>query len=181
MVGDEHKTGQGEDMNRHYGALIDFASEVFTIEDVPFRWSTQDCMTLDGIPYIGKFTSNTPNLYVATGFQKWGMTNSTVSSLILKDLIIKGESPWQDVYDPSRKTIAASTKNFIVQNADVAKHLVKGKLSSLDKDIDIQNGEGKVLEIDGNRVGAYRDEEGKLYLVNTTCTHMGCELKLEFC
>ena len=176
VVGDEHKTGQGEDMNRHYGALIDFASEVFTIEDVPFRWSTQDCMTLDGIPYIGKFTSNTPNLYVATGFQKWGMTNSTVSSLILKDLIIKGESPWQDVYDPSRKTIAASTKNFIVQNADVAKHLVKGKLSSLDKDIDIQNGEGKVLEIDGNRVGAYRDEEGKLYLVNTTCTHMGCEL-----
>lgn len=176
VVGDEHKTGQGENMHEHYKALIDFADDVFTIEDVPFRWSTQDCMTLDSIPYIGNFTENTPNLYVATGFQKWGMTNSTVSSLIIRDLIVKGESPWQDVYNPSRKTIAASTKNFIVQNADVAKHLVKGKLSSLDKDLDILNEEGKVLEIDGNRVGAYRDASGQLYLVNTTCTHMGCEL-----
>ncbi|WMM26402.1 FAD-dependent oxidoreductase [Tissierella sp. MB52-C2] len=176
VVGEGHKTGQGEDMNQHYEVLMDFANNLFTVEDIPFRWSTQDCMTLDSIPYIGNFTSNTPNLYIATGFQKWGMTNSTVASIIIRDLIIKGESPWADVYNPSRKTIAASSKNFIVENADVAKHLLKGKLSSLDNDINLQNGESKVLEIQGKRAGAYRDYQGKLHIVNTTCTHMGCEL-----
>lgn len=176
VVGDEHKTGQGEDMNKHYNALIDFAKDIFTIEDIPYRWSTQDCMTLDDLPYIGYYTANTPNLLVATGFQKWGMTNSTVASIILKDLILKGNSPWQDVYNPSRKTIAASTKKFITVNADVAKHLIKGKFESLDKEIDIQNGEAQVVEIDGNRVGAYKDDRGKVHFVNTTCTHMGCEL-----
>lgn len=176
VVGENHKTGQGEDMNKHYNALIEFAESIFTIEDIPYRWSTQDCMTLDGLPYIGHYSSNTPNLYIATGFQKWGMTNSTVASMILRDLILIGESPWLDVYNPSRKTIAASTKKFITVNADVAKHLIKGKLESLDKELDISNGEAQVLEIDGKRVGAYRDEKGKLYFVNTTCTHMGCEL-----
>lgn len=174
--GDHHKTGQGEDTIKHYEALIDFANDLFTVENIPFRWSTQDCMTLDGLPYVGHFTSNTPNMYIATGFGKWGMTNSMVSAMILKDLIIKGESPWQDVYNPSRQTIVASAKNFIVENFNVAGQLLDGKLSSLPGNVDIKPGEGKVVEVNGKRVGAYRDEQSILHLVNTTCTHMGCEL-----
>lgn len=176
VIGDHHKTGQGRSMIRHYEALVDFANNLFTVEDIPYRWSTQDCMTLDGIPYIGNFTANTPNLYVATGFQKWGMTNSIVSSLILKDLILHGRSQWQDVYNPSRKTIAASAKNFIVENYNVAEQLLDGKITKLPKEADIKPGDAKVLRIDGKRVGAYRDRQGNLHLVNTTCTHMGCEL-----
>ncbi|MGE4282104.1 MAG: FAD-dependent oxidoreductase [Clostridia bacterium] len=174
--GDHHKTGQGKDTLKHYEALINFAHDIFTIEDIPFRWSTQDCMTLDGLPYVGHFTSDTPNMYITTGFGKWGMTNSMVSAMILKDLITKGESPWQDVYNPSRQTIAPSAKNFIVENFNVAEQLIAGKLSSSPKDVDVRSGEGKVIEVSGKRTGAYRDEQGTLYLVNTTCTHMGCEL-----
>lgn len=176
VVGERHKTGQGKDTNEHYKALLDFAKEIFTIEDIPYRWSTQDCMTVDGIPYVGQFASDTPNLYLATGFQKWGMTNSMASSMILRDLIVDGESPWEDIYNPSRKTIATSTKEFVVQNTNVAGQLLDGKLSKHPKDIVIKPGEGKVLDIDDERVGAYRDEDGELHLVNTTCTHMGCEL-----
>lgn len=176
VVGENHKTGQGEDMNKHYKALIDFAEDIFTVENIPYRWSTQDCMTLDGIPYVGNYTPNTPNLYVATGFQKWGMTNSTASSLLLRDLIVKRESPWSDVYNPSRNTIAASAKSFLVENADVAKHLLKGKLSPLSQDVKVEVGEGKVFEVKGDRVGVYKDEQNRLHIVNTTCTHMGCEL-----
>lgn len=176
VVGDSHKTGQGIDTTKHYEALIDFANDVFTVEDIAFRWSTQDCMTLDGIPYVGHFTSDTPNMYVATGFGKWGMTNSMVSAMILKDLITKGESPWQDVYNPSRKTIIASAKNFVVENLNVAQQLIDGKLSPAPEDLDINPGEGRIMKIDGNKVGAYRDEQGTLHLVNTACTHMGCEL-----
>ncbi len=68
LLGEHHKTGQSENTGKHYEALIDFANEIFTVEDIPYRWSTQDCMTLDGIPYVGNFTSNTPNMYIATGF-----------------------------------------------------------------------------------------------------------------
>lgn len=176
VVGNHHKTGQGEDTRQHYETLVDFAHEIFTVEDIPYRWSTQDCMTLDGLPYVGHFTADTPNLYIATGFGKWGMTNSMVSAMLLKDLIVKEESPWQDVYNPSRKTILASAKNFIVENLNVGGELLSGKLAPLPKDVDLKPGEGKVVENEGERVGAYKDEEGKVHLVNTTCTHMGCEV-----
>ena len=175
-VGENHKTGQGDDMNSHYLKLIEFADEVFPMQDLLYRWSTQDCMTLDGVPYVGLYQSDKPNLYVATGFEKWGMSNSMASAILLRDLIVKGESPWQEAYDPSRKNIAGQIKSFIVENADVAKHLIKGKLAPVPDDVDIEQGEGKVIEAEGGRTGAYRDDKGKLHLVNTTCTHMGCEL-----
>src|SRR5690606_14702384 len=76
VVGANHITGQKDDTEENYQALVDFAENLFTVESIPYRWSTQDYLTLDGIPYVGNFTSNTPNLYVATGFQQWGMTNS---------------------------------------------------------------------------------------------------------
>lgn len=175
--GEHHKTGQGEDTTKHYEALADFAGDIFTVEDIPYRWSTQDCMTLDNIPYVGQFTSDTPNLYVATGYGKWGMTNSTASAVLLKDLIVHGKSPYQDVYSPSRSTIAASAKEFIKENLNVAKELIKGKFTPLLNDFDIKPSEGKVINGNGQRMGAYRDEQGALHLVNTTCTHMGCELQ----
>jgi Rieske Fe-S protein len=115
-------------------------------------------------------------MYIATGFGKWGMTNSMASAMILKDLIVKGENPWQDVYSPSRQTVWASAKNFFAENLNVAQNLVKGKVETLKQNIDLQRGEGKVIETDGQRTGAYKDEQGALHLVNTTCTHMGCEL-----
>ncbi len=174
--GEHHKTGQGEDTIKHYEALVDYANENFSVLDIPYRWSTQDCMTLDNIPYIGHFKSDTPNMYIATGFGKWGMTNSTVASMIIRDLIIEGTSPWQDVYNPSRQTIAASAKTFVVENLNVAKELIKGKLTSLPDDVELSPGEGRVIEADGERAGAYKDNNGTVHIVNTTCTHMGCEL-----
>lgn len=176
VVGDKHKTGQGQDTQTHYENLFNFAKELFTIEDIPYRWSTQDCMTLDGIPYIGHFTEETPNLYIATGFGKWGMTNSIVASMLLRDLIIQGESPWQEVYNPSRKNIMASTKEFVSQNINVAGQLLKGKFSKFPNELEIEPGQGKIFEYEGERLGAFRDQDGNLHLVDTTCTHLGCEL-----
>ena len=174
--GDHHKTGQSRDTVIHYEALKAFANTIFTVEDYPYRWSTQDCMTMDGVPYVGHYTSKTPNLYIATGFGKWGMTNSIAAATILSDLIVKGDSPWKDVYNPSRHTITASAKNFVVENLNVAKELIGGKLSIAPAKVDIKPGEGKVFEINGQKTGAYRDEQGTLHIVDTTCTHMGCEL-----
>lgn len=178
VSGAHHKSGQCEDTWEKYGELFDFANPYFTITDIPYRWSTQDCMTLDNVPYVGNFTEDTPNLYIATGFGKWGMTNSMASGMLLRDLIVKGESPWKDVYNPSRGTKAASAISFVTENLNVAKNLIGGKLERLEKEEDIKlaPGEGKVVELYGKRAGVYRSDEGILYIVNTTCTHMGCEL-----
>lgn len=174
--GEHHKTGDKTKTNIHYENLKGFAEETFNLESILFRWSTQDCMTADGVPYVGKLTSKRDNIYVATGFGKWGMTNGTAASIILKDLITKGESPWSEVYDPARFTPLASLNNLVTQNLDVAAKLVEGKLAPIPKDVEIKKGEAKVIEVDGERVGAYRDEEGELHVVDITCTHLGCEL-----
>lgn len=176
FAGDHHKTGQGENTLNHYENLLSFAQQIYTVENIPYRWSTQDCMTLDNVPYVGNLTPTTHHIYLATGFRKWGMTNSTASALILRDLIIKGESPWSPVYNPSRFTPMASAKSFMVENFNVAKEFVRGKLTLNPDNLNLTMGEGKVVDIEGENVGAYRDETNKIHLVDTTCTHLGCEV-----
>lgn len=173
--GEHHKTGQGENTIVHYENLKKFAEENFKVKEIPFRWSTQDYSTPDEVPYIGRLTSNTPNIFVATGFRKWGMTNTTVSAIIIRDLITKGGSPWEEVYSPSRFTPTASAKNFIVENANVARELITGKLEVAPGEIDVNPGEGKVITINNKKAGVYKDDEGKLHIIDTTCKHLGCE------
>ncbi|KGK87802.1 (2Fe-2S)-binding protein [Desulfosporosinus sp. HMP52] len=176
IVGEKHKTGHGENLVQHYLNLMDFAEELFTVEDFPYRWSTQDCTTLDDIPYIGQMTSDRPNLYIASGFRKWGMTHSTVSGLILRDLIVKGESPWQEVYHPSRFN-SSSAVEFVVQNTDVGINFVSGKLKPVQDELTVNPGEAIVADVKGHRAGVYKDSENQLHIVDSTCTHMGCEVQ----
>ena len=69
------------------------------------RWAAQDCMTLDGVPYIGPYSARTQGLYTATGFNKWGMTSSMAAAMILGDLVTGRENPWAPVFSPSRTMI----------------------------------------------------------------------------
>jgi len=129
VVGEDHRTGVGKNTNQHYENLIDYAKKTFKMEKLLYRWSAQDCITLDGVPYIGNLTSKTPNIFVATGFGKWGMTNGTLAAMIIKDLIVKGDNPYKELYSPSRFTPIASAKNFVVQNLDVAEKFIESKIT----------------------------------------------------
>lgn len=175
--GESHKTAHGENLKKHYENLIEFAKDRFNAEEIKYRWSAQDYTTLDGVPYIGRLTSDKENIYVATGFSKWGMTLGTASAFILKDIIVDGESPYQYVFSPSRANFLSSAKNFIVENTDVAKELIKGKLSPAKEESEPNIGEAKITEIQGKKYGVYKDENGTLYTLDITCTHAGCELK----
>ncbi|MGI6586095.1 MAG: FAD-dependent oxidoreductase [Gracilibacteraceae bacterium] len=175
--GEHHKTAHGTSFHKHYENLLEFANKHYDVQELLYRWSTQDYTTLDKIPYVGRLTSKTPNIYVATGFRKWGMTNSTVSAMILKDLILKGRNPWIEVYDPSRFVLNPSITSFVSINADVAAKLVSGKLKIVPEEIDVKKDEALIVDIDGNKMGVYRDNKEQLHVVDTTCTHMGCELK----
>jgi len=175
--GEEHKTAHGGDMMKHYDNLKRFALKNFNVEKFLYRWSTQDYITIDGIPYVGNLTSTSENIYVATGYGEWGMTNGTAAANILRDIIVKKESPYEEVYNPSRHISTEGIKNLVKENFDVAGQLIKGKLQSGQYDFHLKNDEGKIVDIDGERYGAYRDKNGDLHIVDITCTHIGCELK----
>ncbi|MEX3712694.1 FAD-dependent oxidoreductase [Cytobacillus horneckiae] len=176
VSGEGHKTGKGIDTLKHYKALEDFAANVLGISEYPYRWSAQDLTTLDKVPYIGPITSNQNNIFVATGFRKWGMTNGTTAALLLKDLILEKSNPYQQLFSPSRFNPTPSIKNFISYNTDVAGQLIKGKLEYVPMHPeDLKNDEGAVVKVNGKRRGAYRDKDGQLHIVDTTCTHLGCE------
>lgn len=176
IVGEDHKVGQKDDTQKSYSALREFAATNFKVLDIPYRWSTQDCMSMDGVPMIGQYSKDRENLYVATGFGKWGITNGTASALIIYEQIVKGKSPWDDVFSPQRITPVESAKEIITENANVAAYLIGGKLKPLPGTVELGIGEGKKISHDGNIVGIYKDEDAKIHCVDTTCTHMGCEL-----
>ncbi len=89
-------------------------------------WAAQDCMPHDGIPFIGKFSIKHDNWYVATGFQKWGMTTAMVSAMIICDMIMERENPWTWVFTPQRLLVKAGWKNFLVDVCESIVGLSKG-------------------------------------------------------
>ena len=101
LGGGGHRTGRE---GGGWKELETFAAAHYPGAAVTHRWAAQDCMSLDGIPYIGRYSRRTPNLYVAAGFNKWGMTSSMAAARILRDLITTGQSPYQAVFSPSRST-----------------------------------------------------------------------------
>ncbi|WP_440895619.1 FAD-dependent oxidoreductase [Amphibacillus sp. Q70] len=176
--GESHKTGQGIDTMKHYQALENFGQSILGLENISYRWSAQDLTTLDKVPYIGKITSGQDNILIATGYRKWGMSNGTAAALLLSDMVLGKKNRFQDLYAPARFYARPSLKNFFIQNANVAEHLIKGKLqlSNINPNT-LTNDEGAIISVKGERKGAYRDMDGKLHIVDTTCTHVGCEVE----
>lgn len=130
LGGGSHRTGKD---GGNWNELRNFARIHYPFSEEKFYWSTQDCMSLDQIPYIGQYSKNTPNLYVASGFNKWGMTGAMVSAMILSDLITEKENDFADVFNPSRSVFkpqlfvnaAEATKNLLtISEKDVLTSVV---------------------------------------------------------
>ena len=102
LGGGSHRTGK---QGGNWAELEAFAAKHYPNARIRCRWATQDCMTLDGIPYIGPYSRRTPDLYVATGFNKWGMTSSMVAANILTDLVCGRDNPYEKVFSPSRSIL----------------------------------------------------------------------------
>ncbi len=102
LGGGSHRTGK---QGGSYQALRRAAKRYYAQSEEPFHWAAQDCMSLDSMPYIGQYSKNTPDLFVATGFNKWGMSLSMVSALLLKDLIFGKRSDYADIFSPSRSVL----------------------------------------------------------------------------
>ena len=176
--GESHPTGEGRDTRFHYRALEEFAAETFGVKNVLYHWSAQDLTTLDKVPYIGPITRKNDRVFIATGFRKWGMTNGTLAAQLNHDYIMGEKSLFHEVFKPARFKADPSIKQFLAQNFDVSAHLVEGKLELVgNRPEALKKGEGGIIQWRGERAGAYKDEEGRLHVLDTTCTHMGCEVE----
>ena len=128
LGGGSHRTGR---KGGSWAELEAFAEHYFPNAEKVCRWATQDCMTLDDVPYIGQYSKITPDLFVATGFNKWGMTTSMVSANILTDLILGKKNPYADVFSPCRTMLrpqllinaAEATVNLLTPTRPRCPHL----------------------------------------------------------
>ncbi len=125
LGGAGHTTGHDGECS-HYARLEALAKNIYPQSRVVARWSAQDCMTHDAIPYIGRQGDEDSHLYLATGFNKWGMTSAMVSARLITDLIIKGKSPMQEVFSPRRLNLSLSAESFLLKSADTAADIAVG-------------------------------------------------------
>jgi glycine/D-amino acid oxidase-like deaminating enzyme/nitrite reductase/ring-hydroxylating ferredoxin subunit len=176
ITGQEHKTGQENNTIGCYEETEKLTRDRFSVSSIAYRWSTQDNYTIDGVPYIGKYTPGSQHLYVATGFNGWGMASGIVSAVLLTDLILGKETPWASVYDPVRLEQVKGVKNFLLTNVDVAQKFISSYLSGQGKEVvpKMKNGEAKVIKVNGQKLAVYKDEEGKIHVLSAKCTHLGC-------
>jgi glycine/D-amino acid oxidase-like deaminating enzyme/nitrite reductase/ring-hydroxylating ferredoxin subunit len=176
--GESHKVGQEPDTQEHYAAIEKWARHRLPgFEKAEYQWSAQDYVAVDGMPYVGRLSEDHERVFVATGFRKWGMTNGTAAAAIISDAILGRENPWAEAFDSTRKRPRAAAKDFVKENLNVAKHLVLDKVITGTVSLDeIGPEQAAFVEIDGETVAVYRDEQARFHAVSADCTHMGCRL-----
>lgn len=193
--GADHKTGSKIDLSNAYNILEDEVRKYYPDCKVLYKWNTEDCITLDKVPYIGEFSHFMPNMYIGTGFNKWGMTSSNVAGNIIVDKILGRENEYENVFKATRlhpiknnvelgNMIKETTNSFVIN---------KFKVPDADLDViednsvmsgskkagnfeEIKNDSGHVLKYNGQTIGIYKDNDGKIFAVNPICTHLGCLL-----
>lgn len=234
MDGADHKTGSKIDLSNAYNILKDEVRKYYPDCKVLYKWNTEDCITLDKVPYIGDFSHFMPNMYIGTGFNKWGMTSSNVAANIIVDKILGRENEYEDVFKATRLhpiknnaelgNMIKETVNSLVINkfkvpevgidedsrdvglAGAEKDDEGSGVDVLGKDVfddgnsgkdvsgevnsnenistllsekifaEIANDTGHVLEYNGQKVGVYKDTNGKIFAVKSICSHLGCLL-----
>ncbi len=176
LGGSSCRTGEN-DKGKAYDSLVKAAKQYYPDSKEESRWAAQDSMPHDGIPFIGRYSVFTPHLYVATGFQKWGMTSSMIAAKLLQDEICGNRNPYARLFSPQRVNLRASVGNLLHDVGMSVKGLSKGAFHRPSKSAaSLSCGHGGIVTVDGRKFACYRDEEGKLHKISARCPHMGCEL-----
>lgn len=188
--GGGHRTGESPKINT-YDFLESSAMNYFPKSNLVCKWSANDCMTHDSLPFIGKYSHFKSNLYVATGYKKWGMTSSMVAAKIISDLIMGKSNEASTLFTPQRLIVSGGFKPFMKDAKVSVKNLTVRKLKIPPTKVrDIKKGTGGVihkkellasnlyLPVDeaAKRHGLYKGEDGSIYLVYAVCSHLGCAL-----
>ncbi len=172
--GEDHKTGQAENVADRFGRLVAWAQSRFpAVKEIEFQWSGQVINSMDNLAFIGRNPGD-ENVYIVTGDSGMGMTHGTIAGILLRDLILGRENKWASLYDPSRKTLLAAP-NFVAENLNVASEYMEwitpGDVPSVEK---INRGRGAIIRRGLFKVAVCRDDAGELHELSAVCPHLGC-------
>jgi glycine/D-amino acid oxidase-like deaminating enzyme/nitrite reductase/ring-hydroxylating ferredoxin subunit len=174
--GEDHKTGQQDDAQERFRRLIVWARDRFPVlrSEPIYSWSGQIMEPNDGMGFIGRNPLDASNVYVATGDSGNGITHGTIAGILLTDLILGNQNPWEELYDPSRISLRAASEfakenvNFAVQYTDL---LSGSEIESSDR---LAPDSGAVLRRGLKKIAAYRDPNGQVHEFSAICPHLGC-------
>ncbi|MFN2384912.1 MAG: FAD-dependent oxidoreductase [Thermoanaerobaculia bacterium] len=173
--GEDHKTGQADDMGNRYRRLEKWMRERFpSARKVEFRWSGQVMEPVDGLAFIGRNPLDKESVFIATGFSGTGMTYGTIAGMLLTDLVQGRRNEWANTFDPSRKTVGAASEfaqenlNVVAQYGDL---VTPGDVESTGN---VKRGRGAVVRRGLTKSAVYRDEQGVLQERSAICPHLGC-------
>lgn len=173
--GEDHKTGHKHDAQERFDRLERWTRTHFPqVESIEYRWSGQVLEPFDYLSFTGRNPDGAENVFMHSGDSGNGITHGIMAGILLADLILGRENPWEKLYDPKRISLRA-TPEFLRENIDVASHyrelITRGDVSSASE---IAPGEGAVYLRGRTRIAGYRDEEGVLHERSASCTHLRC-------
>jgi glycine/D-amino acid oxidase-like deaminating enzyme/nitrite reductase/ring-hydroxylating ferredoxin subunit len=181
--GEDHKTGHDTGGANPFGVLEAWSRKRFPMaQEVTYRWSGQVMETVDGLAYIGRNPADADNVYIATGDSGMGMTHGTIAGMLISDLILGRENPWEELYDPGRKRLKGSALiEFAKENLDVAAQYtdyLKG--GEIDDESELKPGEGALMFSRLKKMAVYRDAEGVVHRMSAVCPHLKCIVRWNF-
>jgi glycine/D-amino acid oxidase-like deaminating enzyme/nitrite reductase/ring-hydroxylating ferredoxin subunit len=176
-VGAGHPTGKADDTVRRYDALERYARDRFPLGPVDYRWSAQRYRSPDLLPYIGK-NIDSRRTWIATGFSADGLTYGTLAGMIVADQMLGKSNQWESLYSPARLDLGTRPEGFEHERAAAppAPTLALDGAARAGFD-DLAPGQSRQQDHGGQKLAAYRCEDGKLLIVGAKCSHMGCDLQ----
>lgn len=176
LGGESHRCGDAKAARGAYARLRQAAQQFFPGARELAHWSAQDCITPDGIPYVGAYSAHMPGVYVATGFGKWGMTGSMAAARLLADALTGRENPVAAAFSPQRTVSASAAGALLRQAGHACAGLGSCALPPLRTSESLSPGEGSIVRDGLQKRAAYRDEHGMLHTCSPYCAHLHCQL-----
>ncbi|MFA9479956.1 FAD-dependent oxidoreductase [Phycisphaerales bacterium AB-hyl4] len=173
--GEDHPTGSVDNEQASFNALEQYAYERYDVKQIEQRWSHELWVSADGLPYIGE-VPGMEGVQIATGFAGDGLTYGSLAGQLLSDAVLGKENPWAGIYTPSRVRPLASAKKMTAGVLHIARHFVGDRLAGgeVDSIEDVPPGEGRLVQINGEKLAVYRDDRDRVRAMSPVCQHRGC-------
>jgi glycine/D-amino acid oxidase-like deaminating enzyme/nitrite reductase/ring-hydroxylating ferredoxin subunit len=173
VAGESHRTGEGDEADR-YRSLEGFALERLEPQAIEYRWSAQDNMPEDGLPFAGRLVAYSDRALVVTGLRKWGLAMGTEAAAIVAEATLGREHPLAGFFRPERLHPAAALPELVSHNAHSGLRFVTDRITRRESADGLAPGEGRVVGTGLGQAAVYRDEAGVVHARTARCTHLGC-------
>lgn len=168
-----HSITTNLDIRDDYNELNREYMKYFGME-VEYFYNTHDLMTYDGLPFIGMVDKN---LFICTGFNKWGNTNGSIAGIVISDLINNADNKYIGLFNPKRGLSFDKIKNLILNNIEVGSRYILNKIYTYKN---YYGNDVRIEYINGKKCGVYIDDNNNSHIVSNICPHMKCNLVFNY-